>query len=1087
MPPPPHSDPVADDQSTDGSEPVYTPPSSDGYTSSPSDKHGPELTPSTGRITQLSQIFGVNDNTPYSRVGPEDAAQYAAAIKTTIDTFHAILNSTQSCSTNTENLQDYLEGHLEHLYYRYDIARHSNGVPCQYLGHNGSLLPGFKCKTSAISPVETTVTSSVKVPVVEDNNGRSTETFTSSPVQTQKRSTEELKNTNFFSLNLEEKARILLPLLKKVHPVTMEPLHLRASYPGGATLLENQFGTSQGTSSVTKDQMYGGKAHVKSPTEALDDIPYKMFERIVEMMPEPSGPITAGSPSTAFSPIHKMSTSHDLDGIERTLKGASPKLTTFEKVCTQMRDQWNMDQDVSDKQQQTPASSMRDDLEVSDGVSSQLAEMSLGDYLSGDDQGPDQERPDWLEDLLRDEDDEVYIGDPPGSPWQSQKQSDCADNWGDQGRYASTEALARAFDTATAAAWSHPFAPSENGGPEFLNKKNATHSPHPKEASWSRTKYAAEQEFSTHFFNAFFEQSAALLVQGKELPSKSQTFNFINKKRAERSEQLPSTEDMASKRIASEHCARPFKHAVKLPYVPLSSISDMAPQTTNRGEDQPEHMSDDPTNQPHHDLSGEDVQIQVSDCNKSVAECGSSWSAQETAGFDHRGDSDIGSAKDPFSRCDSCDSREVSVDRYGVDCNTCGIYTERPNPRHAISHEQVSQEKDTVSNKAAILPAVSSNLAGGSNPLPTTSVNYGYGAPSLVHSLNTADLAGGWNTAAPSALNNDQVWTKKQDQDLLCQKAFYPMRPWAQIADKVGLPPSMCRERFKVIRPEQSKPKLTKKQKQELKKKQCHKAFVPKTIAGIAKQDTCPNSDVIDASEICRDIFGNFEGYNDAAFGGVNNTIPEQDDCWGSIASVSENPGTGDDTWGLADTSRCDYGWPNTRIVEDDNVCGNGGGVEEGGCDDRGLGDSHPGLCSPSLTERVFGTKSTPVNPASKNYIVTYWATVECDDQIIHIPIDNNNISGPEKIILDGPARKVWKWIQEKGFSGKFGLQDAFDLAKDLHSDDEEEASNSCPLPKPLYPPGFSRTPSPLPTGQYENWCNGCGEVSEYCGCKIEW
>ena len=35
--------------------------------------------------------------------------------------------------------------------------------------------------------------------------------------------------------------------------------------------------------------------------------------------------------------------------------------------------------------------------------------------------------------------------------------------------------------------------------------------------------------------------------------------------------------------------------------------------------------------------------------------------------------------------------------------------------------------------------------------------------------------------------------------------------------------------------------------------------------------------------------------------------------------------------------------------------------------------------------------------------------------------------------------KKVWKWIQEKSLSDKVGLQDAFDLAKDMYGKDEDK------------------------------------------------
>lgn len=71
-------------------------------------------------------------------------------------------------------------------------------------------------------------------------------------------------------------------------------------------------------------------------------------------------------------------------------------------------------------------------------------------------------------------------------------------------------------------------------------------------------------------------------------------------------------------------------------------------------------------------------------------------------------------------------------------------------------------------------------------------------------------------------------------------------------------------------------------------------------------------------------------------------------------------------------------------------------------------------------------------------YTVTYWATIEAGDQVVNIPIDSANVSGPEKTIIDGSdsgMMKAWKWMQEKGLADEVGLQDAFDLAKELQGE----------------------------------------------------
>jgi hypothetical protein len=96
------------------------------------------------------------------------------------------------------------------------------------------------------------------------------------------------------------------------------------------------------------------------------------------------------------------------------------------------------------------------------------------------------------------------------------------------------------------------------------------------------------------------------------------------------------------------------------------------------------------------------------------------------------------------------------------------------------------------------------------------------------------------------------------------------------------------------------------------------------------------------------------------------------------------------------------------------------------GCGWSGTGDI------PKEDEGEYTSTPTTHATSAKGYIVTYWATIESENQTVHIPIDNNNVSGPEKAILEGPAKTVWKWIQEKGLGDKVGLQDAFNLAKDI-------------------------------------------------------
>ncbi|KAF2685442.1 hypothetical protein K458DRAFT_24710 [Lentithecium fluviatile CBS 122367] len=90
-----------------------------------------------------------------------------------------------------------------------------------------------------------------------------------------------------------------------------------------------------------------------------------------------------------------------------------------------------------------------------------------------------------------------------------------------------------------------------------------------------------------------------------------------------------------------------------------------------------------------------------------------------------------------------------------------------------------------------------------------------------------------------------------------------------------------------------------------------------------------------------------------------------------------------------------------------------------------------------------------PTKPVRKDLTVTYWATVEDGDRVVHIPIDAHNVTGPEKDVVNMSMKKLWKWVQDKGLEDKISLQDAYDLAVEMHpqshakSDENNESSNT--------------------------------------------
>ncbi|KAJ4346469.1 uncharacterized protein N0V89_010398 [Didymosphaeria variabile] len=74
-----------------------------------------------------------------------------------------------------------------------------------------------------------------------------------------------------------------------------------------------------------------------------------------------------------------------------------------------------------------------------------------------------------------------------------------------------------------------------------------------------------------------------------------------------------------------------------------------------------------------------------------------------------------------------------------------------------------------------------------------------------------------------------------------------------------------------------------------------------------------------------------------------------------------------------------------------------------------------------------------PRVPVRHDLVVTYWITVESGEQEMHIPIEPEQVAGPEKDIINTGMKDVWQWVQDKGLGDKVSLQDAFDLAHKMH------------------------------------------------------
>ncbi|KAF2023616.1 hypothetical protein EK21DRAFT_94776 [Setomelanomma holmii] len=164
-------------------------------------------------------------------------------------------------------------------------------------------------------------------------------------------------------------------------------------------------------------------------------------------------------------------------------------------------------------------------------------------------------------------------------------------------------------------------------------------------------------------------------------------------------------------------------------------------------------------------------------------------------------------------------------------------------------------------------------------------------------------------------------------------------------------------------------------------------------------------------------------------------------ECWGHASRSIEQDGGG---WGHVDDCHVHFG--NCRGQPGEDPKENEGDVEElgSGVDSEPAFDffsrrNAPNLGANNGPNTYSGSERSAPSSAIEPYTVTYWAIVEHGDQIISISVDSSNVTGPEKSILEGPAKKVWKWVQEKGLGDRIELQDAFDFAKDMHVGEEEE------------------------------------------------
>ena len=77
--------------------------------------------------------------------------------------------------------------------------------------------------------------------------------------------------------------------------------------------------------------------------------------------------------------------------------------------------------------------------------------------------------------------------------------------------------------------------------------------------------------------------------------------------------------------------------------------------------------------------------------------------------------------------------------------------------------------------------------------------------------------------------------------------------------------------------------------------------------------------------------------------------------------------------------------------------------------------------------------------PTSKDLTITYCAVVKSGDHTVQIPIDEDNVFGPETEIINTSMKTVWKWIVDKKLEDRVTPKDAFDLAREVQPEVTEE------------------------------------------------
>ncbi|KAF2125436.1 hypothetical protein P153DRAFT_370097 [Dothidotthia symphoricarpi CBS 119687] len=270
-------------------------------------------------------------------------------------------------------------------------------------------------------------------------------------------------------------------------------------------------------------------------------------------------------------------------------------------------------------------------------------------------------------------------------------------------------------------------------------------------------------------------------------------------------------------------------------------------------------------------------------------------------------------------------------------------------------------------------------------------------------------------------------WNEEMDQTLMNRKTENPEISWAKIGEELGMPGTVCKQRFSDIKPEDWKPNT-------------------KTTPAKKSADQEVEAQIKSAKAVLE---------SDPSCGWTVPTPEPEVSMWRAGA-----PNSGDE-WDS---------WDNNNHALDSGV--------------QDLLDCVPQEFN-SKNNKTENFKRYPWSVTANQkqeeamtYTVTYHAILKSGDQELRIPIDSKHVSGPEKDIADNNMKKVLKWVHDKGLDERISLQDAFDLAKDMQGEGGEKEEK-----KDIVNDKHVSSNMAEETVYQCDLCWGCGELKQVCIC----